>query len=82
MSTTPRSSAAYLTGPRLRLARQTLGYTQLQLARKLGLRGHAAIAQKEAGSRDISRGDELAIECLLRRAGLWRDGWDGTLTND
>ena len=53
-------------------AREKLGLTQIDFALRLGLtRDH--ISKMERGVKPVQRQTELAIECLLRRAGLYEE---------
>ena len=53
----------------LRALRQALGLTQKQLGAELGI-SNIEVYRKERGMRNITRAQELAVECLLRRAGV------------
>lgn len=51
-----------------------LQYTQSELGAALGV-SKMEVWRKEHGQRPISVTQALAIECLLRRKGLWVDGF-------
>lgn len=52
-------------------ARKQLGITQAQLAKELEW-STQQVSNVETGERDLQRQTQLAVECLLRRQGLWR----------
>lgn len=49
-----------------------LGLTQTEMGQALGWTGPKQIQNLELGHRPITKQTELAVECLLRRAGKWR----------
>lgn len=51
-------------------ARKLLGMSQSGLANELGW-SVKQVSNLETGARPIQKQTELAIECLLRRAGKW-----------
>lgn len=61
-----------MTSLQLKKARQLLGFSQSQLAKQLGW-SVKQVSNLETNARPIQNQTELAIECLLRRAGKWLD---------
>jgi transcriptional regulator with XRE-family HTH domain len=49
-----------------------LGFSQSGLAKALGI-SSKQISNLETGARPVQQQTELAIECLLRRAGKWQE---------
>jgi predicted transcriptional regulator len=72
-----------MTPIQFRKAREKLGLSQSGLGAVLGLK-QPNICRREHGKRRISVIVELAIECLLRRKGLWNDkgNSDGDVTTE
>lgn len=48
-----------------------LGLSQVGLADELGWSGAKQVSNLETGVRPVQKQTELAVECLLRRAGKW-----------
>lgn len=59
-------------GKNIKIARETLGLSQVALAEKLGWTGAKQISNLETGARQVQRQTELAVECLLRREGKFK----------
>lgn len=71
---TPAIRSKHLTPHKLAKARAALAITQAELASRMGVTANT-VARKESGNRAISIVDALAVECLLRREGVWREDW-------
>lgn len=59
-----------MTPAEFRAHRKTLGLTATELGERLGI-SRVSVEQKERGAVPIAERDRLAMEVLLRRAGLW-----------
>lgn len=55
------------------IARQTLGLSQAELAELLGWSNSRQVSNIERSVKPMTMQTELAVECLLRRAGKWRE---------
>lgn len=54
-------------------ARELLGMSQVQLATELDWSSAKQVSNIETGVRPLQRQTALAVECLLRRSGKWRE---------
>ena len=59
-----------MTTQELKEARQMLGLTQAEMGAAIGISGKQ-VYNLEAGKKPIQKQTELAVECLLRRKGLF-----------
>lgn len=64
---------AKMDGRQVGRAREMLRLSQRQLGVALGWTGAKQVSNLETGVRPVQVQTALAIECLLRRAGLWTD---------
>ena len=53
--------------------RELLSFSQAELAKELGWKDPKQVSNIENGVRPMQVQTELAIECLLRRKGLWSE---------
>lgn len=66
----PHGEISPMHGAALKAARHRLCLSQKELGEALGISG-IEVYRKEKGERPITKVQVLAIECLLRRAGMW-----------
>jgi transcriptional regulator with XRE-family HTH domain len=59
-----------MTSEQLKEARQQLGFSQQALGDQIGMT-RVMVGLMERGDKQIELRTELAVECLLRRAGKW-----------
>jgi transcriptional regulator with XRE-family HTH domain len=60
-----------MTAEQLKKARLSLGFDQKEMAEALGWSGPQQISNLESGRRPVMTQTALAIECILRRRGLY-----------
>lgn len=57
----------------MKAARKALGLSQSKLAEQLGWKSDRMISLIETGVNPMQKQTQLALECLLRREGKWKN---------
>ncbi len=60
-----------MTAEQFKKARLALGFDQKQMGLALGWKGKQQVSNIESERRPLMHQTALAVECLLRRNGLW-----------